>query len=68
MLPRSEQKLTPDRPPMRLGNPANRERRFRVLNVVNGYSRKCAGQIVDISITGEHVSRRLDQMVTAWNR
>lgn len=38
-------------------------RRFRVLNVVDDYSRECIGQIVDTSITGERVSRRLDQLV-----
>ena len=38
-------------------------RRFRVLNVVDDYSREPIGQIVDTSITGERVSRLLDQIV-----
>ncbi len=39
------------------------ESRFRVRNVVDDYSRECIGQIVDILITGERVSRLLDQLV-----
>jgi putative transposase len=43
-------------------------RRFRVLNVVDDYSRECIGQIVDTSITGERVSRLLDEVmrVRSW--
>jgi len=37
-------------------------RRFRVLNVVDDYSRECVGQIVDFSISGERVSRLLDRL------
>ena len=37
--------------------------RFRILNVVDDYSRECIGQMVDFSISGERVSRFLDQVV-----
>ena len=37
-------------------------RRFRVLNVVDNYSRECVGQIVDYSISGKRVSQWLDQL------
>ena len=37
-------------------------RRFRVLNVVDDYTRECLGQITDFSISGERVSRFLDQL------
>ena len=43
-------------------------RRFRVLNVVDDYSRECIGQIVDTSITGERVSRLLDQVLLDRSR
>ena len=38
-------------------------RRFRILNVVDDYSRECVGQLVDFSISSERVSRFLDQVV-----
>ncbi len=38
-------------------------RRFRVLNILDDYCRECIGQIVDTAITGERVSRLLDQLV-----
>ena len=38
-------------------------RRFRILNVVDDSSRECIGQMVDFSISGERVSRFLDQVV-----
>ncbi len=37
-------------------------RRFRILNVVDDYSRECIGQLVDVSISGERVSRLLDHL------
>lgn len=37
-------------------------RRFRVLNIVDDYSRVCVGQIVDLSISGERLSRYLEQL------
>lgn len=37
-------------------------RRFRVLNIVDDYSRELVGQLVSVSITGAQVSRFLDQM------
>ena len=43
-------------------------RRFRVLKVVDDYSRECIGQIVDSSITGERVSRLLDQVMLDRSR
>lgn len=38
-------------------------RRFRILNVVNDYSRECIGQYVDISISGETVTRLLTRLI-----
>ena len=35
-------------------------RRFRVLNIVDDYSRECVGQVVDVSISGQRVARLLD--------
>jgi putative transposase len=37
-------------------------RRFRILNIVDDYSRECVGQIVDFSISGERLSRFLDEV------
>ena len=37
-------------------------RRFRVLNVIDDYSRECVGQIVDTSIGGKRVARFLDAL------
>ncbi len=37
-------------------------RRFRILNVIDDYSRECVGQIVDTSISSLRVSRLLDQL------
>ena len=38
-------------------------RRFRVLNVIDDYSRECIGQWVATSITGQHVARFLEQLI-----
>jgi putative transposase len=37
-------------------------RRFRVLNIVDDYSRECVGQLVDTSISGTAVVRFLDDL------
>ena len=37
-------------------------RRFRVLNIVDDYSRVCVGQLTDLSISGERMVRFLDQL------
>ncbi len=37
-------------------------RRFRVLNIVDDYSRECVGQVVDTSISGQRVTRYLDEL------
>jgi putative transposase len=41
-------------------------RRFRILNLVDDYSRECIGQIVDFSISGQRLSQYLDQL--GWHR
>ena len=38
-------------------------RRFRVLNVVDDYSREMVGQLVSVSISGQQVARFLDQLM-----
>ena len=43
-------------------------RRFRVLNVVDDFSRACVGQVVDTSISGVRVARELDRMVEQRGR
>ena len=35
--------------------------RFRILNLVDDYSRKCAGQVVDTSISCARLARYLNQ-------
>jgi putative transposase len=37
-------------------------RRFRILNVVDDYTRECVAQVVDFSISGERVARVLDEL------
>lgn len=37
-------------------------RRFRVLNIVDDFSRECVGQLVDTSISGARLARYLDQV------
>ena len=37
-------------------------RRFRVLNIVDDYSRECVLQIVDCSISGQRVARELNEL------
>jgi putative transposase len=36
-------------------------RRFRVLNIVDDFSRECVGQLIEISIGGRPVARHLDR-------
>ena len=38
-------------------------RRFRVLNVVDDYSRECIAQVVDTSISGQRVARCLTELI-----
>lgn len=38
-------------------------RRFRVLNIVNDFSRECIGQLIAISIGGRQVSRFLNRLI-----
>lgn len=38
-------------------------RRFRVLNIMDDFSREMVGQLVSVSITGNQVSRFLDQLI-----
>jgi putative transposase len=37
-------------------------RRFRILNIVDDYTRECPAQIVDFSISGERLVRLLDEL------
>jgi putative transposase len=37
-------------------------RRFRVLNVVDDFSRECVLQVVDFSLPGQRLARELDRM------
>ena len=43
-------------------DPLSSGRRFRVLNMVDDYSRKLIGQFVSVSITGYQVARFLSQL------
>ncbi len=44
-------------------------RRFRILNVVDDYSREVIGQLVSTSISGKQVARFLDQLINQhWFR
>lgn len=68
-------KLIRPRVPMRLPSKPNERwsldfvsdqlsvgRRFRVLNIVDDFSRECVGQLTEISISGRRVGRFLDQI------
>ena len=37
-------------------------RRFRILNIVDDYSRECVHQVIDTSISGERVTRELNSL------
>ena len=39
-------------------------RRFRILNLIDNFSRQCVGQIVDTSISGARLARYLDELST----
>ena len=43
-------------------------RRFRILNIVDDYTRECVGQFVDTSISGTAVSRFLSQLMQERGR
>lgn len=43
-------------------------RRFRVLNVVDDYTRESVGQLVETSISGERVARYLSELVEARSK
>lgn len=43
-------------------------RRFRVLNVVDDFTRECVGQLVDTSITGVRLARYLDQLTEQYGK
>ena len=43
-------------------------RRFRVLNIVDDYSRECKGQIVDFSISGLRLSLFLESALPCQRR
>ncbi len=43
-------------------------RRFRVLNVIDDFSRECIGQVVDTSISGARVTRLLDKIIRTRGR
>ena len=36
---------------------------FRVLNIVDNFSRECVGQIVDFSITGQRIANYLSELI-----
>jgi putative transposase len=42
------------------------DRRFRVLNIVDDFSRECPGQIVDTSISGARLARFLDELAVRY--
>ena len=43
-------------------------RRFRVLNVIDDFSRECIGQVVDTSISGARVARLLEELIRKRGR
>ena len=45
-----------------MGDQLANGRRFRILNIVDDYSRQCVGQIVDTSISGQRLARFLDEL------
>lgn len=57
----------PDRPMQRwsldfMSDQLANHRRFRVLNIVDDFSKLCPGQIVDVSISGARLARFLDEL------
>ena len=72
---KKRKKLQRDRQPMEVPRQSNQRwsmdfvsdqlstgRRFRILNIVDDYSRELVGQLVAISITGNQVTRLLNQI------
>jgi len=72
---RRRKKLTRPRIPLTVPHAANQRwsldfvsdqlatgRRFRILNIVDDYSRECVGQLIDTSISGIAVSHFLDEL------
>ena len=43
-------------------SPDNNGRRFRVLTVVDDYTRQCFALVIDTSLSGSRVGRELDQI------
>jgi putative transposase len=43
-------------------------RRFRILNVIDDFSRECLAAVVDTSLSGERVARELDRIVELRGR
>ncbi len=43
-------------------------RRFRILNVVDDFSRECVGQLVDVSISGHRLARFLTELMSQRKR
>ena len=43
-------------------------RRFRVLNIVDDYTRECVGQLVDVSISGVRMTRYLEELCARRNQ
>ena len=65
--PRVPMLVVPDKPNVRwsmdfVSDQLANGRRFRVLNVVDDFSRECVLQVVDTSISGHRVARALDQL------
>lgn len=66
LRPRTPMPL-PDRPNQRwsmdfVSDQLASGRRFRVLNIVDDFSRECVGQLVDTSISGRRLARFLDEI------
>ena len=58
----------PDRPNERwsidfMSDQLSNGRRFRILNVVDDFTRECVGQLVDVSISGNRLARCLAELV-----
>ena len=57
----------PDRPNERwsidfMSDQLSNGRRFRILNVVDDFTRECVGQLVDVSISGNRLARCLEEL------
>jgi putative transposase len=78
---KKRKKLTRPRQPMEVPSAPNQRwsmdfvsdqlsngRRFRILNVVDDYSREMVGQLISTSISGKQVARFLDQLIEQRNK